>query len=90
MDMGCHAFGWFRWMLGGNPKVQSVFAFMGTVAHSARTRGEDNSITIVEFEDSVTGVAENRWAKPGGMDDRIEVYGTGGVSYADLFAGNAA
>ena len=36
------------------------------------------------------GVAEDSWAKPGGMDDRIEVYGTGGVSYADLFAGNAA
>jgi predicted dehydrogenase len=24
------------------------------------------------------------------MDDRIEVHGTGGVSYADLFMGNAA
>ena len=24
MDMGCHAFGWFRWMLGGNPAVKSV------------------------------------------------------------------
>ena len=24
MDMGCHAFGWFRWMLGGQPKVESV------------------------------------------------------------------
>ena len=35
-------------------------------------------------------MAEDSWAKPGGMDDRIEVYGTGGVSYADLFAGNAA
>ncbi len=90
MDMGCHAFGWLRWMLGGSPKVKSVFASMSTVAHRARTRGEDNSITIVEFEEGVVGVAENSWAKPGGMDDRIEVYGTGGVSYADLFAGNAA
>ena len=26
----------------------------------------------------------------GGMDDRVEVYGTGGVIYADLFQGNAA
>src|SRR5262249_46139343 len=29
------------------------------------------------------------WAKPGGMDDRAEVYGSGGVAYADLLRGNA-
>jgi predicted dehydrogenase len=45
---------------------------------------------IIEFENGVTGVAENSWAKHGGMDDKSEVYGTGGVVYADLFMGNAA
>jgi myo-inositol 2-dehydrogenase / D-chiro-inositol 1-dehydrogenase len=90
MDMGCHAFAWFRWMLGGNPRVERVFATMSTVLHRERTRAEDNLVAIVEFEGGVIGVAEDSWAKPGGMDDRIEVYGTGGVSYADLFAGNAA
>ncbi len=90
MDMGCHAIGWFRWMLGGAPKVERVYASMSTVRHQGRTRGEDNLVAIVEFEGGVIGVAEDSWAKPGGMDDRIEVYGTGGVSYADLFAGNAA
>lgn len=90
MDMGCHAFGWFRWMLGGNPKIESVSATMGTVMHGGRGRGEDNAVTIIEFEGGVIGVAEDSWAKLGGMDDRIEVYGTQGVSYADLFAGNAA
>jgi predicted dehydrogenase len=90
MDMGCHAFAWFRWMLGGAPRVESVYASMSTTFHRARTRAEDNVVAIVEFEDGVIGVAEDSWAKPGGMDDRIEVYGTGGVSYADLFTGNAA
>ncbi|HHV62751.1 MAG TPA: Gfo/Idh/MocA family oxidoreductase [Firmicutes bacterium] len=90
MDMGCHALGWFRWMLGGNPKVESVWAQMGTYAHKERTRGEDNSICVVTFEGGVVGLAEDSWAKQGGMDDRIEVYGTGGVSYADLFMGNSA
>jgi myo-inositol 2-dehydrogenase / D-chiro-inositol 1-dehydrogenase len=90
MDMGCHAFAWFRWMLGGNPTVRSVWATMDTVLHKGRTRGEDNAVTIVEFERGVIGVAEDSWAKPGGMDDRIEVYGTGGYSEADLFRGNAA
>ena len=35
------------------------------------------------------GVIENSWARRGGMDDCIEVYGEGGVTYADLHMGNA-
>jgi myo-inositol 2-dehydrogenase/D-chiro-inositol 1-dehydrogenase len=89
MDMGCHAFAWFRWMLGGSPEVKSVFATMDTVRHKDRTRGEDNAVCIVEFTDGVIGLAEDGWAKPGGMDDRIEVYGTKGTILADLFRGNS-
>ena len=89
MDMGCHAMEWFRWMLG-NAKAKSVYASMSTVYHKERTKGEDNSIVIIEFENGVTAVAENSWAKHGGMDDRSEVHGTGGVIYADLFMGNSA
>jgi myo-inositol 2-dehydrogenase / D-chiro-inositol 1-dehydrogenase len=89
MDMGCHAMEWFRWMLG-NAKAKSVYASMSTVYHKDRTKGEDNSVVIVEFENGVTAVAENSWAKHGGMDDRSEVHGTGGVIYADLFMGNSA
>ena len=90
MDMGCHGLAWFRWMLGGKPKALSVYAQMNTVLHGARTKGEDNCITIVEFEKGVVGMSENSWAKHGGMDDKVEIHGTGGVIYADLFMGNAA
>ena len=89
MDMGCHALAWFRWMTNNSP-VKSVYADMKTVLHNEISDCEDNTITIVEFENGVTAVAEDSWAKHGGMDDRIEVYGTKGVSYADLFRGNAA
>jgi predicted dehydrogenase len=89
MDMGCHAIGWFRWMLN-NKKAVSVYATMATVLHQERTKAEDNSVVIIEFENGVIGVAENSWAKHGGMDDRSEVHGTGGVVYADLFMGNSA
>ena len=89
MDMGCHALAWFRWMMN-NSAVKSVYATMQTVLHKGRTKGEDNSVVILEFENGVTAVAENSWAKQGGMDDKCEVYGTGGVIYADLFMGNAA
>ena len=89
MDMGCHGIAWFRWMLN-NSKAVSVYASMNTVFHKGRTKGEDNSVIIIEFENGVTGVVENSWAKHGGMDDRSEVHGTGGVIYADLFMGNSA
>ena len=91
MDMGCHGIAWFRWMLGGRPKVVSVQAHLQTgLIHGKRTRAEENSLVMVEFAGGAVGVAENSWAKQGGMDDRVEVYGTGGVIYADLFMGNAA
>ena len=91
MDMGCHGLAWFRWMLGGRPRALSVSAHMQTgLIHKSRTRAEENSICTVEFEGGALGVAENSWAKPGGMDDRVEVYGTNGVIYADLFLGNSA
>lgn len=91
MDMGCHGIAWFRWMLGGRPAVKSVQAHMqGGLIHGARTRAEENSVCLVEFEGGAIGIAENSWAKHGGMDDRVEVYGTGGVVFADLFQGNAA
>ena len=91
MDMGCHGLAWFRWMLGGRPKALSVQAHLQRgLIHAKRTRAEENSLVIVEFADGAWGVAENSWAKHGGMDDRIEVYGTGGVIYADLFMGNSA
>ncbi len=89
MDMGCHAVGWFRWMLGGRP-ARNVFATMSTVLHRKRTRGEDNVVAVIEFDGGVIGIAEDSWARHGGMEDRIEVYGTGGVSYADLFMGSSA
>lgn len=88
LDMGCHAFQFFRWMLG-NPKVESVWAEMNTYVHKNRTRGDDNALIVVNFEGDVTCMAEESWAKPGGMDDTAEVYGSEGVAYADLLHGNS-
>jgi myo-inositol 2-dehydrogenase / D-chiro-inositol 1-dehydrogenase len=90
MDMGCHGIGWFRWLLG-KPRAVSVYAHMQRgLIHAHRTQCEENSVCIVEFEGGAIGIAENSWAKLGGMEDRIEVCGTGGVMYADLFQGNSA
>ena len=88
MDMGCHAIQFFRWLLD-RPKITSVYAQMATQVHSDKTRGDDNSILILEFENGVTALAEESWSKRGGMDDRAEVHGSAGVAYADLLHGNA-
>ena len=87
MDMGCHAMEWFRWMNKNNP-VKSVYADIKTVLHD--TDCDDNTLAILEFENGVTAFAEDSWARHGGMDDRVEVYGDKGAVYADLFRGNSA
>jgi len=88
LDMGCHAFEFFRWMLG-KPEVESVYADMGTYVHKDKTKGDDNSILIAKFAGGATGLAEESWVKKGGMDDRAEVYGSEGVAYANLLMGNS-
>jgi myo-inositol 2-dehydrogenase/D-chiro-inositol 1-dehydrogenase len=94
LDMGCHAVEFFRWLLSGpdcanRPQATSVYAQMGTYVHGEKTRADDESLIIVEFETGCVGLAEESWAKAGGMDDRAEVYGSGGVAYADLLRGNS-
>jgi len=93
LDMGCHAIEFFRWLLGGKnggkANVKSVYADMGTYVHGDKTKGDDSSTLILKMDGDVTAIAEESWAKPGGMDDRAEVYGSDGVCYADLLHGNA-
>jgi len=88
MDMGCHAIQFFRWLNGGNA-IASVYAQMSTSVHTKKTKGDDNAILILEFENGVTAVAEESWTKLGGMDDRAEIHGSEGVAYADVLYGNS-
>jgi predicted dehydrogenase len=88
MDMGCHGVAFCYWFLD-RPAIKSVRCQMGTYVHGDITKGEDNSICILEFENGAIGLVEDSWARRGGMDDRIEVYGADGVTYANLHMGNA-
>jgi predicted dehydrogenase len=88
MDMGCHGLAFCYWFLG-RPDPVAITAHMGTYVHKERTRGEDHSFAIVEFANGAVGHIEDSWARQGGMDDRIEVYGSEGVSYGNLHMGNA-
>jgi myo-inositol 2-dehydrogenase / D-chiro-inositol 1-dehydrogenase len=88
MDMGCHGIAFCHWFLG-RPRIKSVYCQMNTHVHLDKTRGEDDCICILEFENNAKGLVENSWARRGGMEDRVEIYGDGGVTYADLHMGNA-
>lgn len=88
MDMGCHGIEWARWMYG-KPRPKSVIAHCQRVLHTERTKGEDNSVVVIEFEGGGIAVIENSWAKQGGMDDRVELFGTEGAVYCDLLHGSS-
>lgn len=87
MDMGCHGIEWARWMYD-KPNVKSVVAHCQRVYHE-RCKGEDNSVIIVEFEGGGIAVIEDSWVKHGGMDDRVEIFGTKGAIYCDLLHGSS-
>lgn len=88
MDMGCHGIAFCYWFLG-RPAIKNVFCQMGTYVHRDMGQGEDNTICIIEFENDAVGLVEDSWARRGGMEDRIEIHGEGGLTYADLHMGNA-
>jgi predicted dehydrogenase len=88
MDMGCHGIAFCYWFYNRAP-IKSVTCHMATHVHGDKTEGEDDAIAILEFEGGAVGLVEDSWARRGGMEDRVEVYGEGGVTYADLHMGNA-
>jgi myo-inositol 2-dehydrogenase/D-chiro-inositol 1-dehydrogenase len=88
MDMGCHGIEFTRWVLG-KPAVRSVTAEIGTYVHRGRTVTEDHAMLSVRFEGNRIGLVEVSWAKPGGMDDRAEIVGSKGITYADMLHGSS-
>ena len=88
MDLGCHGLAFCWWFLG-KPNVKSVYSQLGTLVHADRTEGDDEAVTIIEFDGGAMGIVENSWNRPGGMDDSIEAFGDKGQTYADMLMGNA-
>ncbi len=88
LDLGCHGIA-FAWWFLGRPKMLSAYCHLGTYVHADKTQLDDEAVTIIEFEGHAFSIIENSWARRGGMDDRIEVYGEGGLTIANLQMGNA-
>ncbi len=88
LDLGCHGIAFAYWFLG-RPKIVSVYSHLGTYVHGAKTQADDEAVTVVEFAGNAFSIIENSWARRGGMDDRVEIYGEGGLTIANLHMGNA-
>jgi len=80
MDMGCHSVEVARYLIGGKPVEASAWG--DTFVH--KTKGEDNSLAIVRYENGELGQSENSWAAHGGLDLRYEIYGSDGAIFLDV------
>ena len=87
LDMGCHGIELMRWLLN-KPAVSTVSAHIGTYLHTDEVV-DDHSVVTLTFADGTRGIADSSWAAPGGIDERLEVLGTGGVLKADLARGQS-
>jgi predicted dehydrogenase len=94
MDMGCHSIAYCRWVFGNAP-IESVYGDAGNFVHKSRTKGDDHSTVVIRFAPTEkhphggVGIAENSWARAGGFDNRTEVYGSQGLTVADMGRGAA-
>jgi predicted dehydrogenase len=88
MDMGCHGIEFARWVHAKRPAA-SVSAEVGTFVHYEHTRAEDHAIVTIRFAGRRAALIEASWAKPGGVDDKAEILGSRGVTYADLMRGSS-
>jgi predicted dehydrogenase len=86
MDLACHSVELVRWLLG-KPAVSSVSASVRSSGRLHGTRLDDHSITQLAFAGGVTACCEASWLLQGGMQSRLEVWGTRGHLEVDLLAG---
>jgi predicted dehydrogenase len=79
LDMGCHSVEVIRNLFGKKPKA--ISGWKQTLVHD--TNVEDNSLVLVRHEGNVLGQSENSWSAKGGLDIRIEIYGSEGTIFVD-------
>jgi len=79
MDMGCHSVELVRYLV--NKKPIEACAWSATLVHKINV--EDNSLALVKYNGGELGQSENSWAAHGGLDLRLEVYGSEGAVFID-------
>jgi len=80
MDMGCHSLEVARYLIGKAPILANGWG--ATLVHD--TKAEDNSLALIKYEGGELSQAENSWAAHGGLDIRLEIYGSDGAIFIDV------
>ena len=65
----------------GRP-VERVYAELGNLHHEMEV--EDYAVLLMRFEGGAAGIAQSNYITKGGMQDRIEIYGTEGIAFIDM------
>ncbi|KYH41335.1 MAG: hypothetical protein AYL32_006200 [Candidatus Bathyarchaeota archaeon B26-2] len=81
MNLGVHPIGAALWLI--DSPVDRVYAEMGNLYH--KLEAEDHASLFIRFKNNSLATIHASYTVKGGIDDRVEMYGTDGSIYVDLF-----
>jgi len=84
LHLGCHPIGEALWLIG--KPVKRVYAEIGNLYHDIEV--EDFATLLMRFEDDEASTIQANYITKGGMDDRVEIYGTDGVIFLNWSKSN--
>jgi len=90
IHLGIHPVGFLPWLLDQNIKQVAGMKTAGgdnNLLHKNYT-GEDWAAALVVMDDGTRAFVEGNYITCGGMDDKIEIYGTDGNIHVDLTKGS--
>jgi predicted dehydrogenase len=93
IHLAIHPIGWVLHALGGpdNPVVEVTGKVNGGGADNyvhKDNSGEDWSLGVMKFKNGIHAFVEGNYITVGGMDDKVEIYGSQGLVKADLTFGS--
>ena len=84
IHMAVHPIGFIMHMMGR--PVRRVYAELGNLLHNIEV--EDYAVLLMRFEGGGSGIAQANYITRGGMQDRIEIYGSEGMAFINLTHSN--
>ncbi|MCZ6464684.1 MAG: Gfo/Idh/MocA family oxidoreductase [Proteobacteria bacterium] len=81
MDMACHSIECVRWLLG-KPDVVGVTGHLGTGRHPGPL--DDHAVLHLRFDGGTVALCEASWVLQGGMQSKLEIWGSEGTLEVDL------
>ncbi len=86
-DLAPHCIEAARYFFGKEDQVAEVMAWLGTLVHRKKTKGEDNALLVMKMSGGGIAHCELSWTTKGGLDLRNEVHGSEGSIFTDVTRG---